>query len=187
MRLTFTSSNSAVWIDDFFQWLNPLLEDCCRVKKRNPSEFCTPEDSDFACRPCFEDRDPAWSITRAHLVSLPLGDQTNPAFLTVDGLPEGHEFMSLLNHWLESPTDESCPLGGKAGYSSALTVDDSAVKMSHFRTFHTPLKTQSDFIEAYAAANRIAADLSKRTGGEVFPYSLFYVFFASCEFLDLML
>lgn len=89
--------------------------------------------------------------------------------------------MNLLQHWLESPTDESCPLGGKAGYSSALTLDDSSVKMSHFRTFHTPLKTQSDFIEAYAAANRIAADLSKRTGGEVFPYSLFYVFFASCE------
>ncbi|ORY85410.1 sterol-sensing domain of SREBP cleavage-activation-domain-containing protein [Leucosporidium creatinivorum] len=157
---SFVAEPPAVWIDDFFQWLNPLLEDCCRVKKRNPSEFCTPEDSDFACRPCFEDRDPAWSIT-------------------LDGLPEGQEFMSLLDHWLESPTDESCPLGGKAGYSSALTVDDSSVKMSHFRTFHTPLKTQSDFIEAYAAASRIAADLSKRTGGEVFPYSLFYVFFAS--------
>lgn len=89
--------------------------------------------------------------------------------------------MSLLNHWLESPTDESCPLGGKAGYRTALKLDESSVKMSHFRSFHTPLKTQSDFIEAYAAANRIAADLSKRTGGEVFPYSLFYVFFASCE------
>lgn len=89
--------------------------------------------------------------------------------------------MGLLNHWLESPTDESCPLGGKAGYRTALKLDNTSVKMSHFRSFHTPLKTQSDFIEAYAAANRIAADLSKRTGGEVFPYSLFYVFFASCE------
>lgn len=95
--------------------------------------------------------------------------------------------MSLLNHWLESPTDESCPLGGKAGYSSALKLDESSVKMSHFRTFHTPLKTQADFIEAYAAVNRIAADLSKRTGGEVFPYSLFYVFFASCKLPPLAL
>jgi Niemann-Pick C1 protein len=100
---------------------------------------------------------------------------------TVEGLPEGKEFMKLLNHWLESPTDESCPLGGKAGYSSALTVDKSSVPMSHFRTYHTPLKTQAEFIEAYAAAQRIAQDLSKRTGAEVFPYSLFYVFFASCE------
>lgn len=54
-----------MWIDDFFQWLNPLLEDCCRVKKRDPTVFCTPEDSSFACRPCFEDREPPWSITRA--------------------------------------------------------------------------------------------------------------------------
>lgn len=90
--------------------------------------------------------------------------------------------MRYLKQWLVSPTDESCPLGGSAGYSSALTVSEKNVEMSHFRTFHTPLKTQSDFIEAYAAAQRVARDISKRTGAEVFPYSLPYVFFGSCEY-----
>ncbi|KAL8293540.1 hypothetical protein RQP46_000241 [Phenoliferia psychrophenolica] len=156
---SFIAEPPAVWIDDFFQWLNPLLEDCCRVRKRDPSIFCTPSDPSGACQPCFEDADPAWSIT-------------------MDGLPEGPEFLRYLNQWLISPTDESCPLGGKAGYSSALSLDNTSVVESHFRTYHIPLKTQADFINAMASADRVAKDLSDRTGGEVFAYSLFYVFFS---------
>ncbi|KAK4058162.1 niemann-Pick type C- protein 1 [Microbotryomycetes sp. JL221] len=149
----------AVWIDDFFQWLNPVLEDCCRVKRRNPQEFCGPNDSELLCKPCFEDREPGWSIT-------------------LEGMPEGREFMNLLHHWLESPTDESCPLGGKAGYATALSTTNSTIISSHFRTFHTPLKTQQDYIESYAAAERIAKEMSIG-GAQVFPYSIHYVFFGS--------
>lgn len=98
----------------------------------------------------------------------------------MEGLPEGAEFMRYLEQWLISPTDESCPLGGKAGYSSALFLNETAVVESHFRTYHTPLKTQQDFINAMASANRVAQDLSRRTGAEIFPYSLFYVFFDQC-------
>ncbi|GAA5842354.1 hypothetical protein JCM9279_005356 [Rhodotorula babjevae] len=158
----------AVWLDDFISWTNPILEDCCRVKRRNETEFCEPNDPDGACKPCFEDREPPWSTT-------------------LEGFPQDGEFMRYLEHWLESPTDESCPLGGKATYSSALALHEDAdgikdnVALSHFRTYHTPLKTQGDFIEALAAARRIASDLSRRTGAHVFPYSLFYVFFASYD------
>ncbi|BGP45045.1 niemann-Pick type C-related protein 1 [Rhodotorula kratochvilovae] len=152
----------AVWIDDFISWTNPILEDCCRVKRRDSSQFCGPNDPEGACKPCFEDREPPWSTT-------------------LEGFPQGEEFMRYLEQWLASPTDESCPLGGKAGYSSALALreDGDGVELSHFRTYHTPLKTQDDFINAFAAARRIADDLSRRTGARVFPYSLFYVFFAS--------
>jgi Niemann-Pick C1 protein len=100
--------------------------------------------------------------------------------------------MRYVRQWLASPTDESCPLGGKASYSSALKLPSlnsnssssveaiDTVELSHFRTYHTPLKTQEDFIEALAAAQRISKDLGKRIGAEVFPYSLPYVFFQSC-------
>jgi Niemann-Pick C1 protein len=159
---SFISETPAVWLDDFFQWLNPVLETCCRVKRRDPDQFCGPRDSDFACRPCFEDREPGWNIT-------------------MEGLPEGDEFMRYLRRWLDSPTNEECPLGGKAPYSSALKLasddDKKKVDASHFRTYHTPLKSQSDYIEALAAAKRVADDLSSRNGASVFPYSLFYVFF----------
>ena len=97
----------------------------------------------------------------------------------MDGLPSGPEFMRYLEQWLKSPTDEECPLGGQAAYSSAVALSDdgSSVSASHFRTFHSPLKTQDDFINALAASHRIADDLSASTGTTVFPYSLFYVFF----------
>ena len=87
--------------------------------------------------------------------------------------------MRYLQQWLQSPTDEECPLGGEAAYRSALSLsaDGSAVQASHFRTFHSPLKTQEDFINAFASAHRIAGDISTKTGTTVFPYSVFFVFF----------
>jgi Niemann-Pick C1 protein len=150
-----------------------MLETCCRVRKADPSTFCRPQDSERLCRPCFEGKDPAWDIT-------------------MSGLPEGEDFMRYLQQWLVSPTNEACPLSGQAAYSSAVALasDNSSVVASHFRAFHTPLKTQSDFISALAAARRVSADITSRTGVKVYPYSLFYVFFdqvrsqSAAEFLQ---
>lgn len=164
--VSFLANPPAVWIDDFLQWLNPVLEQCCRVRIDDPSTFCSPRDPERRCQPCFFERDPPFDIT-------------------MSGLPEGPEFMRYLRHWLESPTNEDCPLGGKASYGNAISIsaDNSSVVASHFRTYHTPLKTQEDFINALAAAKRVAADLSKRTGTNVYPYSLFYVFFDQVSLL----
>jgi Niemann-Pick C1 protein len=93
------------------------------------------------------------------------------------GLPQDEEFMRYLGQWLASPTDEDCPLGGRASFGNALSFDGATVSASHFRTFHAPLKSQADFINAFEASHRIADDISRRTGTSVFPYSLFYVFF----------
>ncbi|KAG8754873.1 hypothetical protein FRC12_011070 [Ceratobasidium sp. 428] len=155
---SFIADPPASWIDDFFYWLKPSSETCCRVRRADPSVFCTPRDRERLCRPCFEERSPEWNVT-------------------LDGMPEGEEFMRYLNQWLVSPTDEDCPLGGRAGYSTALSVDGDRVAASHFRTFHAPLKTQSDFINALSSAKRIAGEISAQTGTPVFAYSLPYVFF----------
>jgi Niemann-Pick C1 protein len=162
---SFLASPPASWMDDFLQWTNPTFESCCRVRRREPSVFCSPRDSDRLCRPCFEGEE--WDITMA-------------------GLPENGEFMRYLHQWLQSPTDESCPLGGQAAYSYAVTLgqDNTTVAASHFRTYHTPLKTQNDFINALSAARRVSADITKRTGVKVFPYSLFYVFFDQYEHVE---
>ncbi|KAG8800894.1 hypothetical protein FRC16_001821 [Serendipita sp. 398] len=157
---SFISEPTASWIDDFLKWTDPVIETCCRVRKTNPAMFCRPTESERLCRPCFEGATPPWNIT-------------------MEGLPEGPEFIRYLKQWLKTPTDQDCPLGGQAAYGSALSLskDRSTVEASHFRTFHAPLKTQADFINAFEASHRIAADLSKSTGTTVFPYSLFYVFF----------
>lgn len=157
---SFIAQPSAVWIDDFLHWLNPALEQCCRVKKANPDVFCSDRDRERDCQPCLSDKQAHWNIT-------------------MSGLPEGDEFMKYLSHWLNSPTNDACPLGGKASYSNALDISNRTdrVAASHFRTYHTPMKQQSDYINAMISALRISKDLSDRTGGKVYPYSIFYVFF----------
>lgn len=95
------------------------------------------------------------------------------------GLPEGEEFMRYLNRWLISPTNEDCPLAGKASFGTALALDQASTSVvaSHFRTSHIPLRSQADFIHSFEAAHRIADEISDHTGYKVFPYSLHYVFF----------
>lgn len=158
--ISFISEPSASWIDDFFGWLDPGKEECCRVRKENPSVFCNARDPARLCKPCYKDKEPAWNIT-------------------MNGLPENEEFMQYVKQWLISPTTEECPVAGKASFGSALSIaqEGDQVTASHFRTFHSPLKTQADFINAFAAAHRVADDISRQTGATVFPYSLFYVFF----------
>ncbi|KAI9574905.1 patched family-domain-containing protein [Boletus coccyginus] len=157
---SFISQPTASWIDDFLKWLDPAMESCCRVRKADPSKFCSPTDSERLCRPCLYGQDPAWNITMV-------------------GLPEGEEFMRYLNRWLISPTNEDCPLAGKASFGTAVALDQAgtSVVASHFRTSHTPLRSQADFIHSFDAAHRIADEISDHIGYNVFPYSLHYVFF----------
>ncbi|KAH6981294.1 sterol-sensing domain of SREBP cleavage-activation-domain-containing protein [Ilyonectria sp. MPI-CAGE-AT-0026] len=143
-EVSFISSPTASWIDDFFLWLNPIYEECC-VEHGST---------------CFADRDPAWNTT-------------------LYGMPESKEFLEYLKKFLASPTDDRCPLGGEAAYGQAVVLeeDGQAVRASNFRTAHTPLRSQQDFIDAYSSARRIASEISERTGADVFPYSVFYIFF----------
>ncbi|KAI0997027.1 NPC intracellular sterol transporter 1-related protein 1 [Podosphaera aphanis] len=109
---------------------------------------------------CFKNRSPPWNVT-------------------LSGMPEGEEFVHYLQKWIAAPTGEDCPLGGKAAYSTSLVVDSErdTILASHFRSSHTPLRSQEDFIAAYASARRISDTISKKNGIEVFPYSVFYIFF----------
>jgi len=143
-NVSFISGSAASWIDDYFGWLNPSLQGCCK------------EDG----KVCFADRDPPWNVT-------------------LYGMPQGKEFIHYLEKWIDAPTGEDCPLGGKAPYSNALVIDadNITVPASHFRTSHVPLRSQEDFIDAYASARRIANSISKAQDIEVFPYSKFYIFF----------
>ncbi|UNI18112.1 niemann-Pick type C- protein 1 [Purpureocillium takamizusanense] len=142
--VSFISSPTASWVDDFFLWLNPIYERCCI------------EDG----KTCFADREPAWNTT-------------------LSGMPENQEFIHYLEKFLAAPADDECPLGGQAAYRDAVVINDAdnSVKATNFRSAHTPLRSQDDFINAYSSARRIASDIKERTGADVFPYSVFYIFF----------
>ncbi|KAJ6155292.1 hypothetical protein N7470_005858 [Penicillium chermesinum] len=122
----------------------------------NPQQECCKEDG----KGCFENRDSAWNIS-------------------LSGMPIGSEFIHYAEKWIDAPTDASCPLGGKAAYSSAVVIDENrnTINASHFRTMHTPLRSQDDFIQAYIAARRISDQLSEEHHIDIFPYSKFYIFF----------
>ncbi|KAK9255005.1 sterol-sensing domain of SREBP cleavage-activation-domain-containing protein [Lipomyces tetrasporus] len=158
-EVSYIAEPAASWIDDYLHWLNPALEECCRFKKGSKDEMCSPYAREWQCDVCYADRDPPWNIT-------------------MNGLPEGSEFMNFFSFWIESPSDP-CPLGGKAPYSNAVVPDYDrlTINASSFRTSHVPLRSQNDFISAYAAARRIAESISRETGVDVFPYSVFYIFF----------
>ena len=97
----------------------------------------------------------------------------------LDSFPVGEEFIQYVERWREAPTDEECPIGGKAAFGDAVVVDNKTLSIpaSHFRTAHTPLHSQEDLINSYASARRIAADISERNNIDVFPYSKHYIFF----------
>ncbi|ODQ65807.1 patched sphingolipid transporter [Nadsonia fulvescens var. elongata DSM 6958] len=160
-KISYLSESSASWIDDFFQWLNPNLDECCRFKKgTNETEMCSPNANPRSCDVCYENKDPQWNI---HM----------------DGLPENEEFMKYFNFWINAPS-EPCPLGGKAPYSNAIALNEAGTEIvtSSFRASHTPLRSQDDFINAYDAAQRISRSIEEATGITVFPYSPFYIYFA---------
>ncbi|KAJ3912532.1 hypothetical protein F5877DRAFT_84702 [Lentinula edodes] len=80
---SYLADPAASWIDTFFAWLDPEMDTCCRVRKRDPSVLCRPRDGARLCRPCFEDRDPGWNVT-------------------MEGFPEGKEFVQYAKWWLAS-------------------------------------------------------------------------------------
>ena len=48
---------------------------------------------------------------------------------------------------------------------------------SYFMTYHTVLKTSNDYTAALKSARKIAKNISHVVGADVFPYSVFYVFY----------
>jgi Niemann-Pick C1 protein len=48
---TLIASTPTSWIDDFFLWLNPELDRCCRIDERT-DQFCQANDTSETCRSC---------------------------------------------------------------------------------------------------------------------------------------
>lgn len=152
------------WLDDFFAWMNPDLDQCCRFNKNAIGEsFCSPYASPRQCVPCFADHNPPYNIL-------------------MEALPEGGDFMKYFHQWIEEPSDP-CPLGGKAPYSSSINYNETAILSSYFRTSHRPLRSQDDFIVAYKNSLRIVEEIKEHATQEIdlFAFSPFYIFFVQYE------
>ncbi|ODV89534.1 hypothetical protein CANCADRAFT_58439 [Tortispora caseinolytica NRRL Y-17796] len=123
----------------------------------------------------------SWLDTYLHWLNPELDQfcfKDHPWSINMTGMPERDEFMNYLKLWLDASPDP-CPLGGKAAFGNAVVPNyvTEEIIASHFRTFHTTLKSQSDYINAYKSARTIADHAGAMTGLDVFPYSVFYIFF----------
>lgn len=141
----------ADWFDDYMMFLNPTLDECCRLKK-GTHDICPPYFPSYRCETCLKKNE--WDYD-------------------MSGFPEGKDFMEYFNIWINSPSDP-CPLGGKAPYSSAIVYNQTNIVSSVFRTAHKPLTSQEDYIDAYNDAIRICNSIEDV---DVFAYSPFYIFF----------
>ncbi|XP_013148224.1 PREDICTED: Niemann-Pick C1 protein isoform X2 [Papilio polytes] len=150
------------WLDDFFDWA--ASPDCCRYFPAN-SSFCP--NSNTSCKKCN--------------ISLEDPEQR----------PNASDFDHYVPYFLQDNPTPSCPKGGHAAYSQAVNYkykNKTKIGATFYQGYHTVLKTSNDYYSALRAARTVAANLTETINRHlksmnetatvnVFPYSVFYVFY----------
>ncbi|XP_052864523.1 NPC intracellular cholesterol transporter 1 [Anopheles cruzii] len=165
---TYVARPPSSWLDDYIDW--SAAPTCC--KQYANGSFCPHQKS--ACSSC-------------------------PISLTPQKRPAEASFRRYVSYFLEDNPDEACAKAGHAAYGSGVKYRPDAgspmysdVGDSYFMAYHTILKSSSDYYEALRSARKISANITStihanlRLQGrsepeiqqiEVFPYSVFYVFY----------
>ena len=100
--------------------------------------------------------------------------------------PDADTFNRFLPWFLEDIPTQDCAKGGHPAYGQGLVLNglgsNLTVGANHFMSYHTILKTSVDFYSALEQARVIADNISQTLSNEdrhveVFPYSIFYVFY----------
>jgi len=88
------------------------------------------------------------------------------------------EFMKHLRWFLAVNPGVSCPNNGGAYHQDIVFSENfTSVTTSRFRGVHSVLVTQNDFIQAITNAYRFCEELKNQLNIDIFPYSVFYIFF----------
>lgn len=107
------------------------------------------------------------------------------------GMTKEEYFYKFMPYFLMDNPDDTCAKGGHAAYYGGVTYtndDNGTTKIiaTNFMSYHTILKNSADYINALRYARNMADELTKAInieGVEVFPYSVFYVFYE--QYLDI--
>lgn len=150
------------WLDSYFAWANDQTG-CCRVYVNDSITFCPSKVKEPVCKRC--------NATSA--------DNFRP-------YPEA--FYTFFFDFLKENPSADCPVGGHAAFLNALEIENGTIGATHFMTYHTILKDSHDYIEALKSAREISTNITNTlrkvkfgeqyyTDAEVFPYSIFYVYY----------
>ncbi|KAL5280790.1 NPC1.2 family protein [Megaselia abdita] len=167
---TYIARPASSWIDDYFDWTNGAS--CCKINEKT-DEFCPHNSDDDDCVSC--------NIKKNKLQR-----------------PVESEFRKYISFFLQDNPDDQCAKAGHAAYGTAVRYTNneqsklSDVTSSMFMAYHSILKTSEDYYSALREARRISQNITHMIQGrliqqgfsiedtqsiEVFPYSVFYVFY----------
>ncbi|XP_075151532.1 Niemann-Pick type C-1a isoform X2 [Haematobia irritans] len=167
-NVTYIARPASSWIDDYFDWTQAST--CCKYHP-DTGGFCPHQDS--SCESCI--------INRNNLHR-----------------PDEKDFGKYLPFFLQDNPDDYCAKAGHAAYGNGVRysmipgTNESQVETSYFMAYHSILKTSGDYYGALRSARKVSANITHMLQGrlmsqgvpmeealqvEVFPYSVFYVFY----------
>ncbi|XP_004301979.1 PREDICTED: niemann-Pick C1 protein-like [Fragaria vesca subsp. vesca] len=173
---SYVAKPAASWLDDFLVWISPEAFGCCR--KFTNATYCPPDDQP----PCCSSSDGSCSlggVCKDCTTCFRHSDLHN-------GRPSTTQFKEKLPWFLEALPSSDCAKGGHGAYTSSVELkgyERGIIQASSFRTYHTPLNKQVDYVNSMRATRELCSRISDSLKIEVFPYSVFYMFFE--QYLDI--
>lgn len=173
---SYIAKPAASWLDDFLVWMSPEAFGCCR--KFTNGSFCPPNDQP----PCCASNEVSCGVGGACkdcTTCFRHSDLQNDRPSTV-------QFKEKLPWFLDALPSADCAKGGHGAYTSSVELkgyENGIVQASSFRTYHTPLNKQIDYVNSMRAAREFSSKVSDSLKIEIFPYSVFYMFFE--QYLDI--
>lgn len=173
---SYIAKPAASWLDDFLVWISPEAFGCCR--KFTNGAYCPPDDQP----PCCSSSDGSCSlggVCKDCTTCFRHSDLRN-------GRPSTTQFKEKLPWFLSALPSSDCAKGGHGAYTSSVEFKGNGsdiIPASSFRTYHTPLNKQVDYVNSMRAARELSSRLSDSLKIEIFPYSVFYMFFE--QYLDI--
>ncbi|CAF1037718.1 unnamed protein product [Rotaria sordida] len=153
------SQIGTTWLDDYYDWLRHRgSTPCCRLYE-NTKEFCSTNSLlNQHCHVCTH------STIRENITQ--------------------NEFQQFLPFFLKDNPNIKCAKGGHAAHGSSVKLyeNNNSVEASLIMGYHSLLISSNDFIDAMQQAYSLTDNITntlKNAGYdiEIFPYSIFYVFY----------
>ncbi|CAL5356152.1 unnamed protein product [Camellia sinensis] len=122
---------AALWLDDFLVWMPPEAFGCCW--KFVDGSYCPPDDQ------CFLHSD------------------------LDNGRPSTAQFKEKLPWFLNALPSADCAKGGHGAYTSSVDLngyESGVIRASEFRTYHTSLRKQDDFVNSMHVAREFSSRVS---------------------------
>ncbi|THG07014.1 hypothetical protein TEA_022929 [Camellia sinensis var. sinensis] len=173
---SYIAKPAASWLDDFLVWISPEAFGCCR--KFTNGSYCPPNDQP-ACCPPDSGSCGIGGVCKDCTTCFRHSDLQNDR-------PSTAQFREKLPWFLDALPSADCAKGGHGAYTNGVELngyEDGVIQASAFRTYHTPLNKQTDYVNSLRAAREFSSRVSNSLKIEIFPYSVFYMFFE--QYLDI--